>query len=176
MTSPSPLRRVIALAVIFGLMVVFGLVGATSIDQGRPVVANLADTANQQIKVRGAALAVETARRLALEGHEAEASKLLAEAADTFKTAEAAEPSKSRQGKIHALLPLADAFSARFDAGAGASLASALTELDALQANDVLEAEVQGSASILNTAGLYVALLVIVVGLSIGAAVLGLRG
>ena len=75
MTSPSPLRRVIALAVIFGLMVVFGLVGATSIDQGRPVVANLADTANQQIKVRGAALAVETARRLALEGHEAEAAQ-----------------------------------------------------------------------------------------------------
>lgn len=176
MSAPTPLRRTIALSVIFALIVVFGLVGATSIDQGRPVVSNLADTAGQQIKVRGAALAVETARRLALEGHQAEAGKKLGEAVEAFKSAEAGEPSVPRKTKIHALLPLADNFGSHFESEAGAGLAAALAELDALQATDTLEAEVQGAASILNAAALYVVLLIIVVGAAAGAALMGLRG
>ena len=176
MTSPTPLRRTIALAVIFGLLVVFGLVGATCIDQGRPVVATLADTAAQEIKLQGAALDVEAARRLAVEGHQADASKRLDQAVETIKSVEKAEPAESRRGKLHALLPLAESFAAQFDAGAGAGLAAALAEFDTLQAGDVLEAETQGSAAILNAAALYVVLLIIVLAVSIGAAVMGLRG
>ena len=176
MTQPTPLRRTIALSVIFALIVVFGLVGATSIDSGRPVVATLADTAGQQIKVRGAALAVANARRLAIEGHQSEAGKKLGEAVEAFKSAEAAEPSEPRKAKIHALLPLAETFVGHFDAEAGANLEAALAELDRLQSTDTLEAEVQGSASILNAAALYVVLLIIVVGAAAGAALMGLRG
>jgi len=175
MIALDPRRRTIALVVIFGLMVVFGLAGAYCIDQGRPVVATLADTADQALKIKSAAVAVESARRLAATGHEAEASRLLGEVIETIKTVGSAEPSESRRATIAAVAPLAEDFARRFAPESGAALAAALAEFGAVQSRDVLEAEVQGSASILNAAALYVVLLIIVLGAAIGAALLGLR-
>jgi len=175
MASTESRRRTLVLVIIFGLLIAFGLVGAICIDQGRPVVANLAATADAALKVRGAALSVETARRLAAEGKESEASKLLGETVETLKSVEAAETDSQRRALMAAARHKTDTFAARFNPDSGATLADALADLDARQSKDILTAEVEGSASILNAAALYVVLLIIVVTASAGTALIGFR-
>ena len=168
-------RRLLALVTIFGMMVALGLLGAIIIDQGRGVVSGLAAISDQALKVRGAALSVEAARRLALEGNEASASKAMAEAAEALVAVKSNETTAQRQARIGDALALAERFSAGFAPEAGRQLAGALAELDLRQTRDVLEADVLGESSILNAASLYVVLLIIVVGLSAGAALIGFR-
>ena len=175
MISLDPRRRTIAVVVIFGLMAVFGLVGAICIDQGRPVVGAVADAADQALKIKGAAVAVESARRSAAAGQTDQAARLIADAVEAIGGAEAAEPSPPRRASIGALLPLADAFARDLAPQSGAALAAALAELGPIQSRDLLETETQGAASILNAAALYVVLLIVVLTAAAAAALLGLR-
>ncbi len=158
--SPGTAARAVALVLIPTIIVLLGIVGIVCVDQGRTAADTVAAMADQARHLDEAAIAVQSARHLAATGQAQAAGTSLDAAEAAIRAAVGAEDSAQRRAEIQGLLPLAGAFRAALaDPGrreaAGAPLADMVAGLDRLAGQDLLEAEAEVPAEIIQTAGLF---------------------
>ncbi len=178
--APATARRAVALTLIPALVFMLGVVGIFCVDQGRSAADTIAAMADQSQRLGDAAIAAESARRLAAAGQTAAAGKALDAAVAAIRAAVGAEDSAERRSRIDGALPLAASFRAALaEAGhgdaAGARLSDALASLGHLAGQDLLEAEAEAPAEILQTAGLFGVLALILAAAAAFTAFVALR-